>query len=135
MIRKKTDEDDTTVSLKTGDGETIFEGTSKQFSKHVDRVTHALKGHNRVGGIAVEQLQSIIARIEKLTEEKAAIAGDIGEVFAEAKGNGFDIKAIRRIIQIRKQDAAQREEDEAVLDTYMRALGMLPQLDLFEENE
>lgn len=83
----------------------------------------------RVGGIAVDQLKSIIARVEKLEEEKAAIADDIRDVFAEAKGNGFDVKAIRQIIKLRKMDAQEREEEETVLDTYMRALGMLPEFD------
>lgn len=82
----------------------------------------------RAGGVAVDQLKSIIARIEKLEEEKAAIADDIRDVFAEAKGNGFDIKAIRQIIKLRKMDAQEREEEETILDTYMRALGMLPEL-------
>lgn len=83
----------------------------------------------RVGGVAVDQLKSIIARVEKLEEEKAAIADDIKDVFAEAKGNGFDVKAIRQILKIRKQDAQEREEEETVLDTYMRALGMIPDFD------
>ena len=83
----------------------------------------------RVGGVAVDQLKSIIGRVEKLEEEKAAIADDIKDVFAEAKGNGFDVKAIRQIIKLRKMDAQEREEEETVLDTYMRALGMLPELD------
>ncbi len=87
------------------------------------------KSPKRVGGVAVDQLKSIISRIEKLEEEKQAIADDIKDVFAEAKGNGYDVKAIRQIIRIRKQDAQEREEEETVLDTYMRALGMLPELD------
>lgn len=91
------------------------------------------KGHNRVGGIAVAQLKSIIGRVEKLEEEKAGIAADIRDVFAEAKGNGFDVKAIRTIIRMRKQDASEREEQETVLDTYLRALGMQP--DLFDEDD
>ena len=67
-------------------------------------------GHNRrkVGGVAVDQLKSIIGRVEKLEEEKAGIAADIRDVFAEAKGNGFDVKAIRTIIKMRKKDAAER---------------------------
>lgn len=93
------------------------------------------KGHNRVGGVAVEQLKGIISRIEKLEEEKAGIAGDIKGIFAEAKGNGFDLKAIRTIIKMRKMDAQQIEEEETILDTYRRALGMLPQLELFDEGE
>jgi uncharacterized protein (UPF0335 family) len=84
---------------------------------------------NRVGGVAVDQLKSIIGRVEKLEEEKVAISADIRDVFAEAKGNGFDVKAIRQIIKLRKQDAQEREEQETILDTYMRALGMLPELD------
>ena len=82
-----------------------------------------------VGGIAGDQLRSIIERIERLEEDKKAIAEDIKEVFAEAKGNGFDVKALRQIIRLRKVELAEREEQEMVLDTYMRALGMLPELD------
>ena len=83
----------------------------------------------RVGGIGADQLRSIIERIEKLEEEKAAIAADIRDVFAEAKGNGFDVKAIRQLLKLRKLDAAERDEQENILDTYRRALGMLPSLD------
>ncbi|WP_020472386.1 DUF2312 domain-containing protein [Zavarzinella formosa] len=94
-------------------------------------------GHNKakVGGVAVDQLRSVIARIEKLSEEKDGIAADIRDVFAEAKGNGFDIKAIRTILKIRKQDASEREEAETILDTYMHALGMIPQLEMFDDEE
>ena len=87
------------------------------------------KKPNRVGGVAVDQLKSIIGRVEKLEEEKTAISADIREVFAEAKGAGFDVKAIRQIIKLRKLDAAELEEQETILDTYRRALGMLPELD------
>jgi uncharacterized protein (UPF0335 family) len=89
-------------------------------------------GHNskksRVGGIAVYQLKSIIARVEKLTEEKDGIATDIRDVFAEAKQNGFDCPAIKKIIKLRRMDAQEREEAETTLDTYCRALGMTPDL-------
>jgi uncharacterized protein (UPF0335 family) len=87
-------------------------------------------GHNRkkVGGLAVDQLKSIIARVEKLEEEKAGIGADIRDVFAEAKGNGFDVKAIRTIIKLRKMDTSEREEQETILDTYLHALGMQPDL-------
>lgn len=88
---------------------------------------------NRVGGVAVDQLKSIINRVEKLEEEKSGISADIRDVFAEAKGNGFDVKAIRSILKRRKMDAQELEEQETILDTYLRALGMLPELD--EENE
>lgn len=90
---------------------------------------------NRVGGVAIEQLRAIIQRIEKLKEEQLAISADIRDVFAEAKGNGFDVKAIRKIIKLRSMDAAKAEEEELVLDTYRRALGMIPQLDMFEEQQ
>jgi uncharacterized protein (UPF0335 family) len=86
-------------------------------------------GHNRVGGVAVDQLRSIIQRVEKLEEEKSNIAADIRDVLAEAKGNGFDTKAIRQIIKLRKMDAQEIEEQEIIFDTYRRALGMLPELD------
>ncbi len=76
------------------------------------------------GGVAAEQLQQIVMRIENLEEEKANGANDIKEVYAEAKGNGFDTKILRQIIRLRKQDKAERQEQEALLDLYMQALGM-----------
>lgn len=89
------------------------------------------KGHNskRVGGVAADQLRSVIERVERLEEEKAGIAADIKDVLAEARGNGFDVPTIRKILKMRKQDASEREEQETILDVYMNALGMLP---LFE---
>jgi len=86
----------------------------------------------KTGGIQAEQLKSIIERIERLEEEKAGIASDIKDIYAEAKGNGYDTKALRQVIRLRKKDAAERDEEEHILDTYKRALGMLPELD--EEN-
>jgi uncharacterized protein (UPF0335 family) len=74
---------------------------------------------------AKEQLRSYIERIERLEEEKAALAGDIRELFAQAKSTGFDTKAMRAVIRLRKQDANERRDQEAVLATYMHALGML----------
>jgi uncharacterized protein (UPF0335 family) len=76
-------------------------------------------------GVARDQLRTIIERIEKLEEEKTAIAGDIKEVYAEAKANGFDTKTLRRVVQIRRQDSAERQEQEALLDLYLHALGMI----------
>ncbi len=73
---------------------------------------------------AKDQLKTLIERIERLEEEKAALANDIKEVYAEAKGNGFDTKAIRKVIRIRKMDASEREEQDAILELYMSALGM-----------
>ena len=75
-------------------------------------------------GVAADELKSFVERIERLEEEKAGIAGDIKDVFAELKGRGFDSKAIRQILRIRKQDHAERQEQEAILDLYMQALGM-----------
>ena len=74
--------------------------------------------------VAQDQLRAFIERIERLEEEKQAIAGDIKEVYAEAKGNGFDTKVLRTIVRIRKQDHAERMEQEALLELYMSALGM-----------
>lgn len=76
-------------------------------------------------GIGRDQLRSIVERIEKLEEEKAAIAGDIKEVYAEAKANGFDTKTLRQVVRLRKQDSAERQEQEALLDLYLHALGMI----------
>jgi len=77
-------------------------------------------------GFAKEQLKSFIERIERLEEEKATIVQDIKDVFAEAKGTGFDVTALREILRIRKQDADQRAEREAIVDLYLQALGMFP---------
>jgi uncharacterized protein (UPF0335 family) len=74
---------------------------------------------------ARDQLKAIIERVERLEEEKKAISDDIKDVFAEAKANGFDVKALRTIVRLRKQDADERAEHEAILETYMHALGML----------
>ena len=72
------------------------------------------------------QLKSLVERIEHLEEEKQAIAGDIKEVYGEAKANGFDTKILRKVIAIRKRDHAKREEEDAVLALYLQALGMVP---------
>ena len=69
------------------------------------------------------QLKSIIERIERLEQEKSEIAEQIKEVFAEAKGNGFDVKVLRKVVRIRKQDRAKRLEEEAITDLYLSALG------------
>lgn len=77
-----------------------------------------------VGGIAADRLKSFIERIERLEEEKAALAGDIREVYAEAKGNGFDTKIMRQVLKLRKLEQDDRQEQEHLLDLYKRALGM-----------
>lgn len=89
-------------------------------------------GHNSgdddiMGGtetVAAAELRQFIERVERLMEEKQAIQGDISDVFGEAKGRGYDVKAMREIIKLRKKDANQRIEEETILQTYMAALGM-----------
>ena len=76
-------------------------------------------------GVARDQLRTIVERIERLEEEKKAIADDIRDVYAEAKGNGFDVKALRAIVRIRKMDVEKAAEEEAMLDLYKSALGMV----------
>jgi uncharacterized protein (UPF0335 family) len=71
------------------------------------------------------QLKSLVERIEHLEEEKQAIAGDIKEVYGEAKANGFDTKILRKVIRLRKQDKAKRQEEEALMDLYLAAIGGL----------
>jgi uncharacterized protein (UPF0335 family) len=72
-----------------------------------------------------DQLKAFIERVERLEEEKKALADDIRDVYAEAKGSGFDVKALRAIVRLRKQDPDERKEQETILETYMHALGML----------
>jgi uncharacterized protein (UPF0335 family) len=74
--------------------------------------------------VAADQLTSIIERVERLEEEKAGIAGDIKDVYAEAKANGFDVTVLRAIIRLRKKDHDERQEEEAILELYLQALGM-----------
>ncbi len=75
--------------------------------------------------VTSERLKSFIERIERLEEEKKGIADDIKDVFAEAKGTGFDVKIMRQVIRLRKMEANDRQEQEELLDVYMRALGMV----------
>lgn len=72
---------------------------------------------------AKDQLKSVVERIERLEEEKAALSADIKEVYAEAKGNGFDVKILRKVVRIRKMDAAERSTEEEMLDLYLSAIG------------
>ena len=74
---------------------------------------------------AKDQLKAIIERIERLEEEKKTISDDIRDVYAEAKANGFDVKALRQVVRLRKQDVEERKEQEAILEVYLQALGML----------
>jgi uncharacterized protein (UPF0335 family) len=92
-------------------------------------MAEAAIGHNSgdepATKFAKDQLKSIIERIERLEEEKKVIAEDIRDVYAESKGQGYDVKALRTIVRMRKQDPNDRAQAEAVLDTYLHALGML----------
>jgi uncharacterized protein (UPF0335 family) len=74
---------------------------------------------------AQTRLKTIVERIERLEEDKAAVSADLKEVFAEAKGEGFDVKILRKVIRLRKQDKAKRQEEEALLDLYLSAIGGL----------
>jgi uncharacterized protein (UPF0335 family) len=76
------------------------------------------------GGIAADRLRSLVERIERLEEERKALGSDIKDIYAEAKSAGFDVKVLRQLIRIRKQEAAEVEEQESLLDVYRRALGM-----------
>ncbi|HZF32625.1 MAG TPA: DUF2312 domain-containing protein [Candidatus Angelobacter sp.] len=76
------------------------------------------------GGIAADRLRSFLERIERLEEEKAGLTADIREVYAEAKGSGFDSKVMRQIVRLRKMDSADRQEQEALLEVYRRAIGL-----------
>ncbi len=76
-------------------------------------------GHNAAG-----QIKAIVERIERLETEKKEIASDISDVYKEAKGNGFDAKALRKIVQLRKMDPNERQEQESILEMYMNAMGM-----------
>ncbi len=80
--------------------------------------------HVAKAGIAGKELKQFVERIERLEEEKKALADDIRDVYAEMKGNGFETRAVRQIVRIRKQDHAERKEMEAILDLYMQALNM-----------
>ena len=88
------------------------------------RARQAADPDPEVGGIAVDRLRSIIERIERLEEERKALANDIKDIYAEAKSAGFDVKVVRQLISLRKKEPAEVEEQETLLDLYKRALGM-----------
>jgi uncharacterized protein (UPF0335 family) len=102
-----------------------------------DQPATTAAGHNTASGtpsvepdspstkMAKDQIRSIIDRVERLEEERKGTSDDIRNTFAEAKGNGFDVKALRTIIRMRKMDAGKRAEEETILETYLHALGML----------
>ena len=103
--------------------------TSDAIARAADRIgapelAGAARAHSATN-FAKDQLKSIIERVERLEEEKKQTSDDIKDVYAEAKGNGFDVKALRTIIRLRKQDPNDRQEAETILETYMQALGMI----------
>ena len=81
---------------------------------------------NATASFAADQLKSFVERIERLEEEKKALSDDIKDVYGEAKANGFDVKILRQVVSLRKQDADERQEQQTILDLYLAALGMLP---------
>jgi uncharacterized protein (UPF0335 family) len=100
-------------------------GSTKPFHPFISRgFPMATATNSNPASFAKDQLRSIVERIERLEEEKAALSEDIKEVYAEAKGNGFDTKTLRTVVRLRKQDSSERAEQEALLDLYMHALGM-----------
>jgi uncharacterized protein (UPF0335 family) len=86
-------------------------------------MSDAAVANDVLSGTAQGQLKSIIERIERLEEDKAAVTADLKEVYAEAKGTGFDVKILRKVVRYRKQDRAKLQEEEALLDLYLSAIG------------
>lgn len=82
-------------------------------------------GIDTITATAQGKLKSLIERIERLEEDRAAVAADLKEVYAEAKGEGFDVKIVRKVVRLRKQDTAKRQEEEALIDLYISAIGGL----------
>jgi len=100
-------------------------GDELSFQETPMPATAAAEKEETAHRFAKDQLKAFVERIERLEEEKKATSDDIRDVYAEAKGNGYDVKALRVIVRLRKQDADERREEEAVLETYKHALGML----------
>lgn len=90
----------------------------------LDSIGEEKENMAKVGGVAASQLRSFVERIERLEDEKQALTNDIREIYSEAKGAGFDVKVLRQVVRLRKMDAHDRSQMEAVLDVYKRALDM-----------
>jgi uncharacterized protein (UPF0335 family) len=88
-----------------------------------DLRSHTPEGYEMDDPVQGDQLKSIVERIERLEEEKKTIADDIKEVYAEAKGTGYDVKVLRKVVALRKRDLDERKEEEAILDLYLQAVG------------
>lgn len=108
-------------SAATSDGEARPNAATKAAMQEAN----LLMGRDTSQTVAAGQLRAFIERIERLTEEKQAIQGDISDVYSEAKGTGFDTRAIRELIKERKVDPTERQERESILDLYKSALGMI----------
>lgn len=91
--------------------------------RYTGKQKEAFTGEETGESVAADQLRAFIERIELLEEEKAGLNGDIREIFQEAKGNGFDVKVMRKVIALRKKDRAERQEEAAILELYLQALG------------
>ena len=88
-------------------------------------ITDESVAHDVLNTSAQGKLKSLIERIERLEEDKAAVSADLKEVYLETKGEGFDVKIVRKIVRLRKQDTAKRQEEEALIDLYLSAIGGL----------
>lgn len=120
----KTKKDDRPAGVGHNSGKTP-QAKAIEDAPHSSVTKAAIKGEAQdVGGVAGARLKSLIERIEKLEEEKAAIGADVKDVYAEAKGTGFDVKTIRKLIRLRKMDENKRSEEDALLDLYRAAVGV-----------
>jgi uncharacterized protein (UPF0335 family) len=140
--------DNTTVQIFDGQGKPMTEPMAfGEFKARTEAVTKKLQGKSKEGPmakrdnaemfsgkemgtetaqtVAAGQLKAFIERVERLEEEKQTIADDIKDIYTEMKGTGFDTKAVRTIVKLRKKDQAERQEEEAILDLYKAALGMV----------
>lgn len=102
-------------------GKSIVSGDKRQMEAFTPRQTGAADAH----GVARDQLRAFIERIERLEEEKKTVADDIKDVYGEAKGMGFDTKILKKVVALRRKDEQERMEEDAILDTYLHALGMI----------
>ena len=123
------DDSEMTVTMTLPDGTETPPATLSQLKEAVDTVKGGMPEAPSpyTNGVARDQLRAFVERIERLEEEKKAIGDDIKSVYSESKGCGFDTKALRRVIALRKLDPDERAEQEAILDTYLVALGMMPE--------
>lgn len=113
------------VAAKAVTEEAAGRASKPKDSRQTEAFSEKETGAEVVHGVARDQLRAFVERIERLEEEKKALSDDIRDVFAEAKGSGFDTGVMRQVIRLRKKDAAERREEESILDLYLHALGML----------